>query len=80
MRADALQLGRGLDGHRLAKARRDGARLLDDFNDGGRIADANDLAGLAGILDYVTGSESERMCHKKWGYGAGFPAPCHIKL
>ena len=57
VRADALQLGARLDGDRLAKARGDGALGLDDFDDGGGFADANHAAGLAGILDHVTGAE-----------------------
>ena len=60
---NALQLGAGLNGHRLAKARRDGAGLLHDFDDGGGFTDANDAAVLAGILDNVTGSECVRVGH-----------------
>jgi hypothetical protein len=50
--ADALQFGRGLNRHRLAETRRDGARLLHHGDDGGTIADANDAARLTESISY----------------------------
>jgi len=49
-------LGRGLDGDGLAESRSDGARLLNDGDNGGAIIDADNSARLAGILDNVTGA------------------------
>jgi hypothetical protein len=45
-----------LDGDGLAESRSDGARLLNDGDNGGAIIDADNSARLAGILDNVTGA------------------------
>lgn len=63
VRADALQLGRGLDGHGLAESWRDGAGLLNHRDNGGGFVHADNTAGLAGILDKITGAEGVSVGH-----------------
>ena len=80
LRADALQLGAGLNGHRLAKARCDGAGFLDDSDNGGAIIDANDTATLSGVLNEVANAEGVSVGHNKVevGQGADWPRPAGL--
>ena len=67
--ADVCGAGFGLELNALAAQRGERARGLTDGDDGGGFADANDAAGLAFKLDYVTGLESENVCGHKLGDG-----------
>ena len=53
-----------MDGDGLAKARRDGAGLLDHRDNGGGFVHADNAARLAGILDKITGAEGVSVGHK----------------
>jgi len=54
-----------LNGDGFAESRLDGAWLLDDGDDGGGFADADDTARLSGIFDNVANSEGVGVDHKK---------------
>src|ERR1051325_4208089 len=79
IRADALQLRLGLDGHGLSKARRDGARLLNHRDNRATVVRADNAARLAGILNEVAGSEGGAVFHVMKRNGAGFPAPIWLR-